>query len=71
MKNYKSLEAHNFFLSGWVHTVVHMKIDQSDNILLKAHVRPSKGANYQPHHPCVTLSTEVTVLVGHCDCMAG
>ena len=46
MENYKSLEAHNFFHSGWVQTVYLHKT--SIATVLKAAVRPSYRINDRP-----------------------
>jgi hypothetical protein len=45
MKNYKSLEAHNLFISGWVT----YKIKVTSNLLMKANVKPSFRVNEDPH----------------------
>ncbi len=43
MKNYRALEAYKtFFLSGWVRTVFHMVVQNSNNFVLKADVMPSQ-----------------------------
>ncbi|XP_041371313.1 uncharacterized protein LOC121384798 [Gigantopelta aegis] len=71
MKAYKSLEAHNYFLSGWVQTVLNYQPPDSIHIVLRADVRPSQRLNDEPHHPWAALSTDGAVAVAHCDCMAG
>lgn len=70
MKNYKSLDAYKFFISGWVQTVFHY-ILPNGNMVLKADVRPSYRTNDEPHHPWVVMSSDGTVIAGHCDCKAG
>ena len=70
MKSYKSLEAHNFFLSGWVHTVFHIHIKGTKNILMKADVCPSQRMNDDPHHPWIVIHQEGKVIAAHCDCKA-
>ena len=70
MQNYKSLEAYKFFISGWVQTVVHIKLPSGD-FLFRADVRPSYRVNDDPHHPWVAISRSSMVLAGHCDCKAG
>ncbi|VDI18335.1 Hypothetical predicted protein [Mytilus galloprovincialis] len=71
MKSYKSLDAHNYFQSGWVQTVYSYKPATSAYTILKADVRPSQRLNEEPHHPWVALSGDGSVAVAHCNCMAG
>jgi hypothetical protein len=71
MKNYKSLEAHNFFISGWVQTVFHIKIKGTSNLLMKANVKPSFRVNEDPHQSWVAISKEGDIVSPHCDCKAG
>jgi len=70
MENYKSLDSHVFFRSGFVQTVYHQKT-QKGNFVFKADVRPSFRVSVQPHHPWVSTTDEGRVIAGHCDCMAG
>ncbi|KAL3885006.1 hypothetical protein ACJMK2_025105 [Sinanodonta woodiana] len=70
MENYRSLEAHTFFVSGWVQTVFHMKTD-SGHYVLKADVKPSWRVTEKPHHPWVALKKSGPVIAAHCNCMAG
>lgn len=72
MKNRKSLEAHNQFISGWVRTVFHYKIPNTDFIVMKADVLPSQRVSEQPHTPWVAINIASTnVINAHCTCMAG
>jgi len=70
MKNFRSLEAYNFFRSGWVQTVFHCTTD-TGNYIFKADVRPSWRVTETPHHPWVAVTGDGTIIAGHCDCMAG
>ena len=70
MKNYRSLEAYNFFLSGWVQTVFHKELG-GNNMLFRADVRLSWRVTETPHHPWLATSTDGVVITAHCDCMAG
>ncbi|XP_069108924.1 uncharacterized protein [Argopecten irradians] len=70
MENYRSLDAHVFFVSGWVQTVVHRKT-VTGNIIAKADVKPSWRVTDEPHHPWVALKRDGPVITAHCDCMAG
>lgn len=71
MKSFKSLDAHIFYLSGWVKLVQSYIPKQSNHIILRADVTPSMRVNEAPHHPWITLTKEGSVAVAHCDCMAG
>jgi hypothetical protein len=70
MKNFRSLEAHNYFISGWVYTIFHCATT-SNLFVLKADVKPSQRLNDDPHHPWVTIKKDGVVTAAHCDCMAG
>ena len=71
MKNYKSLDAHIFFKSGWVHTIYSYKPNTSTVTVLKANVVPSWRVNDEPHHPWVAVTKDGTISSAHCDCKAG
>ncbi|KAJ8304209.1 hypothetical protein KUTeg_017792 [Tegillarca granosa] len=70
MENYRSLEAHVFFVSGWVQTVYHMK-SANGTFIFKADVKPSWRVTDEPHHPWVAVKRNGPVVTAHCDCMAG
>lgn len=70
MENYKSLEAHKFFIDGWVQTVKHLP-SKRGVIIMKADVRPSFRTTEKPHKPWIALNDSGAVLAGHCNCMAG
>ena len=71
MKNYRSLEAYNFFVSGFVGTIVHMSTDLSGVLVFRADCKPSFRVTADPHHPWVSIRADGQVIAGHCDCMAG
>jgi hypothetical protein len=71
MRSFKILDAHIFYLSGWVKLVQSYSPEHSQHIILKADVTPSMRVNDTPHHPWIALTNEGTVAVAHCDCMAG
>ena len=73
MKNRKSLEAYNQFISGWVRTIYAYKKNKKSNFMvLKAEVTPSQRLNEKPHEAWVALATSgATVATAHCSCMAG
>ena len=72
MKNRKSLEAHNQFISGWVRKVCHYQKIGLNFMKLKAEVMPSQRLNENPHLPWVAINLRGTpVETLHCACMAG
>ena len=70
MENHKALQAHNYFLSGWVQKVLHV-ILSSENVLLMCDVCPSYRTSDNPHKPWIALSKPGYVIAIHCTCMAG
>ena len=72
MKNRKSLEAHNQFISSWVREVYHYQKLGSNFIILKAEVMPFQRLNENPHLPWIAINLRrVSVETVHCTCMAG
>ena len=72
MKNRKSLELHNQFISCWVRTVYQYQKIGSDFMILKPEVMPSQRLNENPHLPWVAKKLRgITVETAHCTCMAG
>ena len=72
MKSRKSLEAHNQFSSGWVRTVLHYMIPNTNFVIMKADVTPSQRINDHPHTPWIAINATTTnVINAHCTCMAG
>ncbi|XP_060581618.1 uncharacterized protein LOC132738170 [Ruditapes philippinarum] len=71
MKNYKSLEAHNYFRSGWVETVFMYKPSDSQYTLMKASVKPSQKLNDDHYCPWIAVTNCGQISAAHCNCMAG
>ena len=72
LKNRKSLEAHNRFISGWVRTVYLYQKLGSNLLILKAKVMPSQRLNETIHLSWVAINLKGTsVQVAHCICIAG
>jgi hypothetical protein len=70
LKVYKSLKAYNYYISGWVQTVLLFVFPDTSNCILKAKVRPSQKMNEQPYVEWVGLhATTGNVINGHCTCM--
>jgi hypothetical protein len=70
MKNYRSLEAHKFFVSGWVQEIFHQKLP-SGNVLFIAEVKPSFRSTTDNHRAWCAVEEDGAVILAHCDCMAG
>jgi hypothetical protein len=71
MKAYKSLEAFNYYISGWVQCVFFHDL-KNGKCILKAKVRPSQRLSEKPHEAWVGLVKESgEIITGHCNCMAG
>ncbi|XP_013411941.1 uncharacterized protein LOC106174794 [Lingula anatina] len=70
MKNYKSLDAHKFFVAGWVQTVFHIKTCNGD-FIMRADVRSSWRVTDEPHQLWIAVRKDGQVIAAHCDCMAG
>ncbi|XP_003730120.1 uncharacterized protein LOC115928222 [Strongylocentrotus purpuratus] len=70
MKNYRSLEAHQQFQSGWVQTVYH-QVTSKGFIIFSAAVKPSQRLNDAAHSPWVATDNTGQVVAAHCTCMAG
>ncbi|CAC5397536.1 unnamed protein product [Mytilus coruscus] len=73
MKAYKSLDAYNYVVSGYVQVVFSHPVDNDcPFMVLKAKVTPSQRARDKPHEPWVYLEkSNGTVYCAHCTCMAG
>ena len=63
MENYKALQAHKYFSSGWVLNVVHV-ILSSGNVLLVRDVRPLYCTSDKPHKPWIH-TVPVINLINH------
>jgi hypothetical protein len=70
LRCHKSLDAFNYYISGWVQTVFYF--DLTVNCVLKAKVRSSHCLNEKPHEPWVGVE-EATgrIITSHCNCTAG
>ena len=71
LKAYKSLEAYNYYVSGWVGTC-RIHIVSEEFCLLKAEVRPSQRVSSASHQPWVAVRRrDGCISAAHCTCMAG
>lgn len=70
LKAYKSLEAYNFFASGWVQPCFHRTTAAGMHVI-KAKVLRSQALSKPPHQAWVGLKPDGSVINAHCTCMAG
>ncbi|XP_062288031.1 uncharacterized protein LOC133993176 [Scomber scombrus] len=70
MKAYKSMEAYNFFVSGWVHDLG-SKVLHEDNRLVFARVNHSQRSGETPLKTWIITKKDGEVIAAHCNCMAG
>ena len=70
LKTYKSLEAYNYFYTGYIRTVL---LYRSGNLnVMKAKVNPSQKLPENSHEPWVIISSQDgSVVKAHYTCMAG
>ncbi|XDV21196.1 hypothetical protein PO909_026341 [Leuciscus waleckii] len=70
MKAYKSMEAYNFFVNGWVHdlgtTMLH-----NECRLVFAQVNHSQRSAETPLKTCIIAKESGEVITAHCNCIAG
>lgn len=59
MENYRGLEGHKFFISGWVQTMYCIQTPVA--VILKAQVRPSMRVNAEFHNPWIAVQGWNTV----------
>ena len=72
LKAYKSLDAYNFFASGWVDNVSVTEIQSCRHTyLITALVRHSQKISATPVQAWVATKQDGRVVCGHCTCMAG
>ena len=71
LKAYKSLDAYNYFTSGWVGTCFIHEINKEFSVL-KTIVKPSQRLSNPPHRPWVAVKRkDGSICTSHCTCMAG
>ena len=72
LKAYKSLEAHEYFVSRKVGCVFSREVQPRTNVvLLKAEVRPGQAETQDSHLPWLICKKSGEILIAHCDCEAG
>ncbi|XP_048023246.1 uncharacterized protein LOC125253351 isoform X1 [Megalobrama amblycephala] len=70
MKAYKSLEAYNFFVNGWVHNLGVKRL-HDDHRLIFAGVNHSQRSSETPLKTWIIAKEAGEVIAAHCNCMAG
>ena len=70
LMQWKSLNAYNYFQSGFVREVKLWAISP-DRCILRAHVNPSMRSPNKPHDAWVAAKGDGTIVTAHCKCMAG
>ena len=72
LKAYKSLDAYNNYMNGWIDKATVYNCPNCPNTYLATGcVKHSQSLSAIPAKPWVAVKTEGTVVVAHCTCMAG
>ncbi|XP_068743560.1 uncharacterized protein [Montipora capricornis] len=71
MKAYKSMEAYNFFVSGWVNTILTKSVAGTDKTVVTARVNHSQRCRETPLKTWFLAQKDGNVCMAHCNCMAG
>ena len=71
MKAYKSMDAYNFFVSGWVNTIFTEPVAGTDKVVVTARVNHSQRARETPLKTWLLAEKDGNVCMAHCNCMAG
>ncbi|XP_048258168.1 uncharacterized protein LOC125383619 [Haliotis rufescens] len=75
IRNYRSLEAYDRFVCGWVRDIVsyvHLSVEDGKAIhVVKSKVMHSQRLNEAPLHPWFITDDTGKVLSAHCNCIAG
>ena len=69
LKAYKSLEAYNYFVSGWVLDIGHVEVNNRSVLIGK--VKHSQRMNDASLRPWIIAEKDGCIVSGHCTCMAG
>ena len=69
LKSYKSLQAYNYFVNGFVQDIGHKSMNGKSVFLGK--VKHSQRMSDPSLRPWLIIENDGTVSAGHCTCMAG
>ncbi|XP_049267370.1 uncharacterized protein LOC125756543 [Rhipicephalus sanguineus] len=70
MKAYKSLEAHNYFTSGWVRNIAATQL-QSERVVVLGEVSHSQRLREPDLKVWCLANVDGSIITAHCTCMAG
>ncbi|XP_072047343.1 uncharacterized protein [Amphiura filiformis] len=70
-KAFKSLEAYNQFVCGWVRDIVVKEFPEKSLCLLSCRTMHSQRMSEKALHPWIVVEQGGTIRSAHCDCMAG
>lgn len=70
LKAYKSLEAYNYYVNGWIDNVKVTKMTEP-HYMVTAAVRHSQKLTVPPAKPWVAVKHNGSVVCAHCSCMSG
>ena len=73
LKAYKSFEAYNYYINGWIDDVKVVKITKliEPHYMVTAAIRHSQKITIPPAKPWLAVKQNGTVVCAHCSCMAG
>jgi hypothetical protein len=69
LKAYKSLQAYNYFVSGFVQDIGYSRIEEKNVFLGK--VKHSQRMSESSLRPWLIVENDGSISTGHCTCMAG
>ena len=71
MKQWKSLEAYNYFQSGHVRDIRLYEVPATRSCVVMAFVNPNQNTPENAHHSWIGVKRDGTIITVHCTCMAG
>ena len=72
LKAYKSLDAYNYYVNGWVGNITVFEVPCSiDTYVVLGRVRYSQKVSTTLLKPWLAVKMDGVILFGHCTCMAG
>ncbi|RDD42711.1 hypothetical protein TrispH2_006575 [Trichoplax sp. H2] len=69
LKDYRSLQSYNYFVSGWVSDVMHCTIN--DRSIIIAKVQRSLNVKAAPFLPWIITESNGVIRATHCNCITG
>ncbi len=71
LKAYKSLDAYNYYINGWIEKSAVFKLPSPNSYLALGSVKHSQSLSATSAKPWLAVKSRGTVVVAHCTCMAG